>query len=129
MPFLDTATQLAPPDALPYHWLEMAHALLSAAGEDFEDANAVRRLVRDLREVRMAKVRKGVEVLDAGAGVQMNGVGGMEVAECRGFIGGVVDGLRRIGASREQMRKEREAEGGEDGYNEGAEEDEDDDML
>lgn len=56
----------------------------------------MRRLLRDLREVRSAKIRKGYEVLDAGAGLQMNGVGGLEVAEARGFISGVVDGLRFI---------------------------------
>jgi GINS complex subunit 2 len=32
--------------------------------------------------------------LDAGGGVQMNGVGAMEVAEGRLFILGVIDGLR-----------------------------------
>jgi hypothetical protein len=53
-------------------------------------------LLRDLREVRMAKLRDGVDVLEAGGGVQMNGVGGMEVAEGRAFIGGVVDGLRYV---------------------------------
>lgn len=72
----------------------MGHTLLSAAGDDFDDPDTVRRLLRDLREVRMAKLRKGVRVLDAGAGVQMNGVGAMEVAECRNFVVGVVDGLR-----------------------------------
>lgn len=70
--------------------------LLSAAPDDFEEPDAVRRLLRDLREVRMAKLRKGVKVLDAGGGVQMNGVGGMEVAEYRGFVTGVVDGLRLV---------------------------------
>jgi hypothetical protein len=54
----------------------------------------VRRLMRDLREVRMAKLRAGVDVLVAGGGFKMNGVGGMEVAEGRAFIGGVIDGLR-----------------------------------
>lgn len=93
-PFLESGTQDAQRNALPYHWLEMAHLLLSHAGEDFEDADSVRRLVRDLREVRMAKLRKGIRVLDAGAGVQMNGVGAMEIAESRGLIGEVVDGLR-----------------------------------
>lgn len=93
-PFLQSATQDAAPNALPYHWLEMAHLLLSHAGEDFEDVDTVRRLVRDLREVRVAKLRKGIGVLDAGAGVQMNGVGAMEIAESRGLIGEVIDGLR-----------------------------------
>lgn len=44
----------------------------------------------------MSKLRKGFKVLDAGAGVKMNGVGGMEIAEVRGFVGGVVDGLRFV---------------------------------
>lgn len=50
--------------------------------------------MRDLREVRMAKIRKGTEVLDAGGGIKFNGVGGLEVCESRAFVGGVVDGLR-----------------------------------
>lgn len=84
----------------------------------------MRRLLRDLREVRLAKLRAGVEVLDAGGGVKMNGVGGLEVAEGRGFIGGVVDGLRRLGASREQARREREAEEGAGGVQGGYDDDE-----
>lgn len=67
--------------------------------------------MRDLREVRMAKMRAGVEVLEGGREVRMNGVGGMEVAEGRAFIGGVVDGLRRIGVGKETSRREREEEG------------------
>lgn len=100
-PFLPSATQDAQPNALPYHWMEMAHLLLSHASEDFEDADTVRRLIRDLREVRMAKLRKGIGVLDAGAGVQMNGVGAMEIAESRGLVGEVIDGLRFVNIRRE----------------------------
>lgn len=88
----------AAPDALPYHWLELGEMLLEAAPDDFEDADSVRKLLRGLREVRMAKLRRGVEVLDAGGGVQMNGVGGMEVAEGRSFVTGVIDGLRYVSA-------------------------------
>lgn len=98
-PFLPSCTIAATPDALPHHWLELSHMLLSAASDDFEDPDTVRRLLRDLREVRMAKLRKGVKVLDAGGGVQMNGVGGMEIAESRNFITGVVDGLRYVHAN------------------------------
>lgn len=68
--------------------------LLEAAADDFEDPDNVRKLLRGLREVRMSKLRKGVEVLDAGGGVRMNGVGGMEVAEGRAFVTGVIDNLR-----------------------------------
>jgi GINS complex subunit 2 len=68
--------------------------LLEAASDDFEEPDNVRKLLRDMREVRMAKLRKGVDVLDAGGGFQMNGVGGMEVGESRSFVTGVIDGLR-----------------------------------
>lgn len=96
-PFLaNSSTNRAQADALPYHWLELGHLLLTHAADDFDDPDTVRRMLRDLREVRMSKLRKGFKVLDAGAGVKMNGVGGMEIAEVRGFVGGVVDGLRLV---------------------------------
>ena len=99
--------------------------LLEAASDDIPEPDNVRRLMRDLREVRMAKMRAGVGVLEGGREVNMNGVGGMEVAEGRAFIGGVVDGLRKIGASKEMSRREREAEERENGIG-GGEDDEDD---
>ena len=68
--------------------------LLDAAHDDIPEADTVRRLMRDLREVRIAKMRDRVKVLEGAREVKMNGVGGMEVAEGRAFIGGVVDGLR-----------------------------------
>ena len=101
--------------------------LLEAASDDIAEPDTVRRLMRDLREVRMAKMRAGVGVLEGGREVNMNGVGGMEVAEGRAFILGVVDGLRKIGASKEMSRREREAEERENGIM-GGEEDEEDDM-
>ncbi|KAJ4405982.1 DNA replication protein psf2 [Didymella pomorum] len=115
-PFLPTSTADAAPDALPYHWLELGEMLLEAASDDFEEPDQVRKLLRGLREVRMSKLRSGVEVLDAAGGIKMNGVGGMEVGEGRSFITGVIDGLRKIGASREQQRKDRDAEEAENGY-------------
>jgi GINS complex subunit 2 len=76
--------------------MEMGEILLEAAADDFRDADKVRGLLRDLREARLAKLRAGIEVLDAAGGVQMNGVGGVEVAEGRAFICGVIDGLRYV---------------------------------
>lgn len=50
----------------------------------------------------MAKMRAGVDVLDAaatgGGGVALTGVGSMELGEERGFVTGVVDGLRYVGS-------------------------------
>ena len=50
--------------------------LLDAAGDDIPEPDNIRRLMRDLREVRMAKMRAGVSVLEGGREVKMNGVGG-----------------------------------------------------
>lgn len=98
--------------------------LLDSAADDLVEPDRVRQLMRDLREVRAAKMRKGIEVLSGeGEGVRLDGVGAMEIGEGRGFITGVVDGLRKLGASREQARKEREAEEGENGYEGGGDED------
>jgi GINS complex subunit 2 len=84
--------------------------------------------MRDLREVHVVKMRKGIEILAGeGEGVRLDGVGAMEVGESRGLITGVIDGLRKIGASKEQARKEREVEERENGYV--GRDDEDDDMA
>ena len=93
-PFIESSTATSSTDALPYHWLELGEILLEAAPDDFEEPDQIRHLLRDLREVRLAKLRDGVNVLDAGGGVKMNGVGAMEIAEGIAFFGGVVDGLR-----------------------------------
>lgn len=120
-PFALSSVADAPGGRLPYHWLEMGEILLDAASDDLVEPDTIRRLMRDLREVRMAKIRAGVTELDAGV-MSVRGVGAMEVGEGRAFIGGVVDGLRKIGASREQARREREEAEGDEG-------DDDDDQL
>lgn len=72
--------------------------LLDSASDDLVDPDQIRRLLKELREARMAKIRSGVDALDAaaagGGGVALTGVGAMEVGEGRGFVGGVVNGLR-----------------------------------
>ena len=70
--------------------------LLEAASDDVEEPDHVRNLLRGLREVRMAKLRNSANVLAADGGIQMNGVGGMEVGEGRAFVTGVIDGLRCV---------------------------------
>lgn len=125
-PFLPSCTADAPAGYLPYHWHEVAETLLAYAGDDVASlgggANSgagsgeVRSLLRDLAEVRAAKLRGGtaqLESLGLGGGVvALSGAGAMEVAESRGFVLGVVDGLRRLGAAEELQRREEEEEGG-----------------
>lgn len=88
--------------------------LLAHAADDMSaSAGEIRGLLRDLVEVRSAKLRGGTTQLEQFGGGVMNlrGVGAMELAENRGFVLGVVDGVRRLGASAEATRREEEEEG------------------
>lgn len=129
-PFVPSSTVESPADSLPYHYLEMSSILLEFAPDDLIEPDAIRRLLRDLREIRMAKLRKGVEVLSGeGEGVRLDGVSAMEVAEQGSFIRGVVDNLKKLGGSREQARREERASQRErGGRNQDYDEDEDEEM-
>jgi len=115
--------------ALPYNYLPLSHLLLThCAPTSLPDAEAIRRLLRDISEARGAKMRSAAARVDGGAGVRMSGVGAMEVAEGRAFLGLVVDGLRRVGVSRAERATEEG--GGAGGFGGGGgESDGDDDML
>ncbi|KIW55688.1 hypothetical protein PV05_04419 [Exophiala xenobiotica] len=127
-PFVESCTANAAPTALPYHWFEISEMFLESASDDVSEPDRVRQLLRDIREVRLAKVRKEVDHLSGdGEGTRLDGIGAMELSESRGFMTGVMDGLRKLDASREQARREREEEERENRrYNE---DDEDDEMT
>ncbi|KAK0637079.1 GINS complex protein-domain-containing protein [Bombardia bombarda] len=125
-PFLPSCTADAPAGYLPYHWLEVAEALLAHAGDDMAaPPGEVRGLLRDLVEVRAAKMRSSTSALEGFGGglMSLRGVGAMELAESRGFVLGVVDGVRRIGASAEATRREEEEMGGRREDDEGSDDD------
>ncbi|KAL2121056.1 hypothetical protein VTJ04DRAFT_5083 [Mycothermus thermophilus] len=143
-PFRASCTADAPAGYLPYHWLEVAEALLAHAGDDVAAAigsagsssatststasvlGEVRGLLRDLVEVRAAKLRSSTPALGSFSGgvMSLRGVGAMELAESRGFILGVVDGVRKLGASVEAARREAEEEGMEEEEGVGEEDEE-----
>ncbi|KAL2114710.1 hypothetical protein VUR80DRAFT_20 [Thermomyces stellatus] len=116
-PFLPSCTADAPETALPYHWLEVSELILAHAADDVPSSGEVRTLLRDLREVRAAKMRASTAQFEDGvAGVMsLTGVGAMELAENRGFVLGVVEGVRKLGGSAEASRREEEAAGGGEG--------------
>lgn len=122
-PFLPSCTASAPATALPYHWLEVSEMILAHAADDVPASGEVRTLLRDLREVRAAKMRASTGQFEEGvAGVMsLTGVGAMELAESRGFVLGVVEGVRKLGASAEAGRREEEEAGG-GGDHEGSDE-------
>ncbi|RDA95043.1 hypothetical protein CP533_2150 [Ophiocordyceps camponoti-saundersi (nom. inval.)] len=107
-PFLPSCTADAPADALPYHWLELAEMLLAHAADDIYSASEVRSLLRDLQEVRAAKMRSSTAQLQFGVDgvMSLRGVGAMELAANRAFLVAVIDGVRKIGATAEAVRRE-----------------------
>ncbi|KAH8885511.1 GINS complex, PSF2 component [Thozetella sp. PMI_491] len=128
-PFRPSCTAEAPAGYLPYHWLEVAEALLAHAADDVAaggPTGEIRSLLRDLVEVRGAKMRSSTSALEGFGGglMSLRGVGAIELAESRAFVLAVVDGVRKIGASTEaNRREEEELGGGADG-----DDDSDDDM-
>ncbi|KAF9562433.1 DNA replication protein psf2 [Mortierella alpina] len=70
---------------LPYHYMETAQLLLENACDDIPSADAVRTLLKDLREARQSKARKGVEALGL-TYIQMDNIGLMEINEIRPFF-------------------------------------------
>lgn len=73
--------------------------LLDVASDDLMEGDQIRRCIRDIREVRMSKMRQLMEGVDAtavggGDGLVLSGVGAMEVGEARGFISGAAETLR-----------------------------------
>ncbi|KAK3817257.1 MAG: hypothetical protein J3Q66DRAFT_339378 [Benniella sp.] len=71
--------------ALPYHYMETAQILLENACDDIPFADAVRTLLKDLREARQSKARQGVGVLGT-THLQMDNIGLMEINEVRPFF-------------------------------------------
>lgn len=128
-PFLSSCIATALPTSLPYHWYEFSHLLLDAASDDLSNPDLISNLLRDIREVRQAKMRRGYQAItDGSEGVRLDGVGAMEVSESRNFIMGVMGGLRMVGGSREQARREA-AEDERENRARQEEEDEDEDMT
>ncbi|KAF5621539.1 DNA replication complex GINS PSF2 [Fusarium sp. NRRL 25303] len=124
-PFLPSCTSDAPSGALPYHWFEVAEMLLAHASDDVASSSEVRSLLRDLQEVRAAKMRSSTAQLEGGVDgvMSLRGVGAMELAESRGFVVGVVEGVRKLGASTEATRRDEEEQGGGDESDEASDED------
>ncbi|KAG0000552.1 DNA replication protein psf2 [Modicella reniformis] len=71
--------------ALPYHYMETAQILLENACDDIPSADSVRTLLKDLREARQSKARKGVGALGL-TYIQMDNIGLMEINEIRPFF-------------------------------------------
>ena len=61
--------------ALPFHFIEIAQLLLSESKDDFESPDQVRNLLQDIENVRMDRIRSGIDVI----GENSDGMGDFKV--------------------------------------------------
>ncbi|KAJ2634553.1 DNA replication protein psf2 [Coemansia sp. RSA 1286] len=87
------------PDALftklPFHYLEIAHILLTHAEDDIVESQGIRRLLQDLRESRQSKALGGVELLNP-LQLQMDNLSAAEINEIRPLFRHTFDMLRQL---------------------------------
>jgi len=66
--------------------------------DDVAEPELTRRLLRDLREIRQAKARKGIETI-VETHLQMDNLGTMEIAEIR-YLDNALDKLRVLSTAK-----------------------------
>ena len=111
--------------ALPFQWLEISTALLErfdrlilfsahcvSAGDDIAEPELTRRLLRDLREVRQAKARKGIETI-GDTHLQMDNLGMMEINEIR-FLNEALDRLRMMNTAKYNAEEKESVDSNDD---------------
>lgn len=97
--------------SLPYHYIEIAHILLDCAADDIPDANKLRILFKDFRDIRLPKSRLGLKNLDPHY-LQMDNLGSMEINEIRPYFTRTFNELRRF----QPVEDEQQPEDGADDY-------------
>ncbi|KAK9457583.1 hypothetical protein V1511DRAFT_444825, partial [Dipodascopsis uninucleata] len=83
-------------NALPWEWIEIGETILASAPDDLTSPpHVIRNLMRDVREIRQAKIRAGVRDLND-MYIQLDHVGAMELNEARPFVTFTMNQLRSI---------------------------------
>lgn len=80
---------------LPTHYLEIAHILLTHAEDDLVDAQGIRRVLQDLREVRLGKTHEGLKMLNP-LQLQMDNLSAAEINEVRPLFRHAFDMLQQL---------------------------------
>lgn len=83
-----------------------------SASDDIVEPELTRRLLRDLREVRQAKARKGIETIND-THLQMDNLGMMEINEIR-FLNQTLDRLRTLSSMKNEQEEEDRMESTDD---------------
>ncbi|KAL6940191.1 hypothetical protein ACO0QE_004086 [Hanseniaspora vineae] len=82
--------------ALPWHWLVVSKIYFSKCSDDLTDpVHVLRSKCQDLREIRAAKVHKGLEAMNE-SHLQLDNLSLLEINESRPFIIGVMNKMKDI---------------------------------
>lgn len=82
---------------LPYHYLEIAKQLLSAAEDDIPDHHKIRGLIADIEDHRRSKVQRGLQSLDEYAtSIKLNHVSALELLCIRNISTKALDQMQAL---------------------------------
>ncbi|KAF9577174.1 DNA replication protein psf2 [Lunasporangiospora selenospora] len=98
---------------LPFHYMETAQLLFENACDDIPSADHVRTLLKDIREARQSKARRGVEFLGSSSYIRVDNIGLMELNEIRPFFTKAFFEIEKI---RSSINTEESFEPNEDTY-------------
>ncbi|PRT54119.1 DNA replication complex GINS protein PSF2 [Wickerhamiella sorbophila] len=82
--------------SLPWFWQPQSAALLAGASDDYTgNLDNIRQLLQDLREIRQAKVRQGITLVNE-SHMQMDGLSLMELNEVRPLMSKTMATLQKL---------------------------------
>lgn len=104
---------------LDYEWIELGHILIDQIEQKNEDEIRIRNILKDLRELRMSKIRKLLkEGFLVSGELKLEGLGRFELNEIRPFMVSVMGQMSAIAGSSElQQQQQQQQSSYNDDYN------------
>jgi len=84
---------------LPYHYIEISSLMFDVAADDIKEGDRVRTTLEDIQNVRMAKIRRGIQLLaklvneeeQRIKSVNLTNIAAMEIFQIRPFLTGTLN--------------------------------------
>ncbi|XP_062501460.1 DNA replication complex GINS protein PSF2-like [Corticium candelabrum] len=91
------------------HYMEVAMALLNNASDDVQDADQVRTLIKDIWDIRVAKLRKSIDqmIRSQAISAELTNLTLMEINTIRPFLTKALDHLHMLRVNAEEHASEQ----------------------
>jgi GINS complex subunit 2 len=103
--------------SLPYHFIEHASILFETAAEDIPEADRVRTVLEDIQNIRMAKIRRGIQNLAKQVNeearitsVNLTNIAAMEIFQIRPFLTGTLNSFYSMAIMPSEQGRARSSE-------------------